>query len=76
MRNFLVDALKRFEARGGGIIMIKCSQCGGTKFEQGSLEGFSAIKIHSVEGSGSSTIPVAYVCLDCGHIEMFASPPE
>jgi len=56
--------------------MIKCSQCGETKFEQGSLSGFGAIKIHSVEGSGFSTIPVVYICQDCGHIEIFASPPE
>lgn len=56
--------------------MIKCSQCSGTKFEQVSLSGFGAIKLHSVEGSGFSTIPVAYVCIDCGHIEIFASPPE
>jgi predicted nucleic-acid-binding Zn-ribbon protein len=56
--------------------MIKCSQCGGTKFEQGSLSGFGAIKIHSVEGSGFNAIPVTYICQDCGHIEIFTSPQE
>ena len=60
----------------GGKFMIKCSQCGETKLEQGSLYGFGALRFQSVEGSGINTIPVAYICLNCGHIELFCARPE
>jgi hypothetical protein len=56
--------------------MLKCSQCGGTKFEQGSLYGFDALRFQSVSGSGLNIIPVAYMCQNCSHIEIFASPQK
>ena len=56
--------------------MIKCSQCGGTELEQGTLYGFDTLKFRSVEGSGINTIPVAYMCHNCGHIELFSARPE
>ena len=57
--------------------MIKCSQCGGTNFDKGELKGYFYDKYKSKSDNKLGNIPIdAHLCLDCGHIEIFAAYPE
>jgi len=57
--------------------MIKCSQCGGAKFDKGALKGWFYDKYKSESKLKLGEIRIdAYLCLDCGHVEIFASYPE
>ncbi len=57
--------------------MIKCSQCGGTEFDKGGLRGYFFDKYESESKLKLGTVIIdAYLCLNCGHIEIFAAFPE
>jgi predicted nucleic-acid-binding Zn-ribbon protein len=53
--------------------MIKCSQCGGTEFDKGSMYSSFRIEYKSVDRRFINVRTNAYLCLNCGHLELFAA---
>ncbi len=53
--------------------MIKCSQCGGTNFDRGSIYSSFRVEYKSVDKRFINVYTNAYLCLDCGHLELFAT---
>jgi hypothetical protein len=57
--------------------MIKCSQCGGTRFDKGALRSWFYDNYISESDLKLGKIRIdAYLCLDCNHVEIFASYPR
>jgi predicted nucleic-acid-binding Zn-ribbon protein len=53
--------------------MTKCSQCGGTEFDKGTIYGTFTIKYKSENNKRININTDAYLCQNCGHIELYMS---